>query len=120
MLGFLANFLDSRFFKHLQREHATLTNDALTTTYSRHIQKRLLVAPVIGILMGLIITASPCSFSTSTGQHFSTTTFPKFEQSSSDSSSAPLTSLILRIRKAQVQDRNEGNPPPPRPTPGSV
>ncbi len=54
----LANLLDSRFFKHpLLRKYTALVNEDLTATYSRDIQKWLLVAPVIGILTGLIITA---------------------------------------------------------------
>ena len=54
----LANVLDSRFFKHpLLRKYTALVNEDLTATYSRDIQKWLLVAPVIGILAGLIITA---------------------------------------------------------------
>src|SRR5271154_848244 len=57
-LEILANVLDSRFFKHpLLRKYTALVNEDLTATYSRDIQKWLLVAPVIGILAGLIITA---------------------------------------------------------------
>jgi chloride channel protein, CIC family len=56
-LGIFANLLDSRFFKHpLLRKYSALVNEDLTATYSRDIQKWLLVAPVIGILAGLIIT----------------------------------------------------------------
>jgi CIC family chloride channel protein len=56
-LGIFANLLDSRFFKHpLLRKYTALVNDDLTATYSRDIQKWLLVAPIIGILTGLIIT----------------------------------------------------------------
>jgi len=56
-LGILANLLDSSFFKHpLLRRYTSLVNEDLTATYSRDIQKWLLVAPVIGILAGLIIT----------------------------------------------------------------
>jgi chloride channel protein, CIC family len=56
-LAFLANFLDSRFFKHpLLRKYTALVNEDLTATYSRDIQKWLLVAPIIGVLTGLIIT----------------------------------------------------------------
>jgi chloride channel protein, CIC family len=56
-LGILASFLDSRFFKHpLFRKYTALVKEDLTATYSRDIQKWLLVAPVIGILTGLIIT----------------------------------------------------------------
>lgn len=56
-LGILTNFLDSRFFKHpLLRKYTALVNEDLTATYSRDIQKWLLVAPIIGISTGLIIT----------------------------------------------------------------
>ncbi len=56
-MGILANLLDSSFFKHpLLRRYTSLVNEDLTATYSRDIQKWLLVAPVIGILAGLIIT----------------------------------------------------------------
>jgi CIC family chloride channel protein len=56
-LGIFANFLDSRFFKHpLLRKYTALVYEDLTATYSRDIQKWLLVAPIIGILDGLIIT----------------------------------------------------------------
>ena len=56
-LGILANVLDSRFFKHpLLRKYTALVNEDLTATYSRDIQKWLLVAPIIGVLTGLIIT----------------------------------------------------------------
>lgn len=56
-MGIFANVLDSKFFKHpLLRKYTALVNEDLTATYSRDIQKWLLVAPVIGILAGLIIT----------------------------------------------------------------
>src|SRR5271154_784188 len=56
-LEILANVLDSRFLKHpLIRKYTALVNEDLTATYSRDIQKWLLVAPIIGILAGLIIT----------------------------------------------------------------
>ena len=56
-MGIFANFLDSRFFKHpLLRKYTALVYEDLTATYSRDIQKWLLVAPIIGILAGLIIT----------------------------------------------------------------
>jgi chloride channel protein, CIC family len=56
-LGIFANVLDSKFFKHpLLRKYTALVNEDLTATYSRDIQKWLLVAPIIGILAGLIIT----------------------------------------------------------------
>jgi len=40
----------------LLRKYTALVNEDLTATYSRDIQKWLLVAPIIGILAGLIIT----------------------------------------------------------------
>jgi CIC family chloride channel protein len=56
-LGILTNFLDSRFFKHpLLRKYTALVTEDLTATYSRDIQKWLLVAPIIGVSTGLIIT----------------------------------------------------------------
>ena len=56
-LGILANVLDSKFLKHpFLRKYTALVNEDLTATYSRDIQKWLLVAPVIGIVTGLIIT----------------------------------------------------------------
>jgi len=56
-LGILAHVRDSRFLKNpLLRKYTALVNEDLTATYSRDIQKWLLVAPVIGILTGLIIT----------------------------------------------------------------
>ncbi len=57
-MGILPNFLDSSFFKHPRlRKYTALVNEDLAATYSRDIQKWLLVAPIIGILTGLIITA---------------------------------------------------------------
>ncbi len=56
-MGILASLLDSSFFKHpLLRRYTALVNEDLRATYSRDIQKWLLVAPIIGILTGLIIT----------------------------------------------------------------
>jgi CIC family chloride channel protein len=56
-LGIFANFFDSKFFKHrLLRKYTALVNEDLTATYSRDMQKWLLVAPIIGVLTGLIIT----------------------------------------------------------------
>ena len=56
-MGIFANVLDSKFLKHpLIRKYTALVNEDLTATYSRDIQKWLLVAPIIGILAGLIIT----------------------------------------------------------------
>jgi CIC family chloride channel protein len=56
-LGILSRFLDARFFKHPSiRKYTALVTDDLTATYSRDIQKWLLIAPIIGVLTGLIIT----------------------------------------------------------------
>jgi CIC family chloride channel protein len=56
-LGILANVLESKFLKHpLLRKYTALVNEDLSATYSRDIQKWLLVAPIIGVLAGLIIT----------------------------------------------------------------
>jgi len=53
-----ANLLDSRFFRHpLLRKYTALVNEDLAATYSRDIQKWLLVAPIIGVLTGLITAA---------------------------------------------------------------
>ena len=47
----------SKFLKHpLLRKYTALVNEDLTATYSRDIQKWLLVAPIIGILTDLTIT----------------------------------------------------------------
>ena len=56
-MGIIANVLDSKFLKHpVLRKYTALVNQDLTATYSRDIQKWLLVAPIIGITAGLIIT----------------------------------------------------------------
>jgi chloride channel protein, CIC family len=56
-LGILASVLDSKLLKHpLLRKYTALVNEDLTATYSRDIQKWMLVAPIIGGLTGLIIT----------------------------------------------------------------
>ncbi len=56
-MGILPNVLESKFLKHpLLRKYTALVSEDLTATYSRDIQKWLLVAPIIGILTGLIIT----------------------------------------------------------------
>src|SRR5208282_4234416 len=48
---------DSSFFKHPRlRKYTALVNEDLAATYSRDVQKCFLVAPIIGILTGLIIT----------------------------------------------------------------
>ena len=49
--------LDSRLFKNpLLRRYAAIVRRDLSTTYSRDIQKWLLIAPIIGIVTGLVIT----------------------------------------------------------------
>lgn len=51
----LPSLLDSKFLKHpLLSKYTALVNEDLSATYSRDIQKWLLVAPLIGILTGLI------------------------------------------------------------------
>src|SRR6202167_5035417 len=56
-LGILAHVRDSRFLRHpLLQKYTALVSEDLTATYSRDTRKWLLVAPVIGILTGLIIT----------------------------------------------------------------
>ena len=56
-MGILSNVLDSKFLKHpLLRKYTALVNEDLTATYSRDIQKWLLVAPIIGVVTGLFIT----------------------------------------------------------------
>lgn len=54
-MGILASVLDSRLLKHpLLSKYTALVNEDLTATYSRDIQKWPLVAPIIGVLTGLI------------------------------------------------------------------
>ena len=56
-MGFLASIGNSRWFDHpLVRKCSALISEDLSATYSRDIQKWLLVAPVIGIASGLVIT----------------------------------------------------------------
>ena len=53
----MANLPGSKFLKHPRiRKYTALVNEDLTATYSRDIQKWLLVAPIIGVLAGLTIT----------------------------------------------------------------
>jgi CIC family chloride channel protein len=52
-----ARILDSRFFSHpLLRKYTALVHEDLAATYSRDVQKWLLVAPIIGVVTGLVIT----------------------------------------------------------------
>src|SRR5690242_226553 len=44
------------FDNSLLRRYSALVSEDLSTTYSRDIQKWLLVAPIIGVLSGLVIT----------------------------------------------------------------
>ncbi|MGH7935230.1 MAG: hypothetical protein ACREQN_18970, partial [Candidatus Binataceae bacterium] len=56
-MSFLSRITESRWFNHpLLRRYTALIHEDLTATYSRDIQKWLVVAPIIGILTGLIIT----------------------------------------------------------------
>ena len=56
-MGFAASVMKSRWFDHhLIRKCSALVSEDLSATYSRDIQKWLLVAPIIGIASGLIIT----------------------------------------------------------------
>jgi CIC family chloride channel protein len=57
-VGFLASIRNSRWLDHpLVRKCSALVSEDLSATYSRDIQKWLLVAPLIGIVSGLTITA---------------------------------------------------------------
>ncbi len=53
----LDRLLNSKIFSHrLLRKYTALVHEDLTATYSRDIQKWLLVAPIIGVFTGLMIT----------------------------------------------------------------
>ena len=55
-MGILARVLDSPLFQRpLLKEYTALVREDLRATYSRDIQKWLLVAPIIGIITGLVI-----------------------------------------------------------------
>ncbi len=55
-MGFLARILESKPLQHpLLKKYTALVSEDLSATYSRAIQKWLLVAPIIGIVTGLII-----------------------------------------------------------------
>ena len=56
-MGLLARIFDSKLLKHpLLGKYTALVNEDLTATYSRDIQKWLLVAPIIGVMSGLVVT----------------------------------------------------------------
>src|SRR5205807_7388339 len=53
----LNKIVDSRWFNHpLIRKYTVLVQEDLTAAYSRDIQKWLLVAPLVGIITGIVIT----------------------------------------------------------------
>jgi CIC family chloride channel protein len=55
-VGIAARILDSPLFQHpLLKKYTALITEDLSATYSRDIQKWLLVAPIIGVLTGLVI-----------------------------------------------------------------
>lgn len=55
-MGVVARILDSPLFQHpLLKKYTALVGDDLRATYSRDIQKWLLVAPIIGVATGVII-----------------------------------------------------------------
>ena len=56
-MSVLSRILDSNTFNHpLLRRYTALIQEDLSATYSRDIQKWLLVAPIIGVFTGLITT----------------------------------------------------------------
>ena len=56
-MSFLASIKNSRWFDNpLVRKCSALVSEDLSATYSRDIQKWLLVAPLIGVASGLVIT----------------------------------------------------------------
>jgi CIC family chloride channel protein len=56
-LAFVNRLFQSRLLNHPSiRRYTALINEDLTATYSRDIQKWLLVAPIIGVVTGLFIT----------------------------------------------------------------
>jgi CIC family chloride channel protein len=57
-VGLLTRVFESKLLSHPRlRKYTTLVSEDLTETYSRDIQKWLLVAPIIGVVTGLVITA---------------------------------------------------------------
>jgi len=53
----LERIFGSKLFKHpLLQRYTRLVHEDLAATYSRDIQKWLLVAPIIGVATGLVIT----------------------------------------------------------------
>ena len=55
-MGVVARILDSPLFQHpLLKKYTALISEDLSATYSRDIQKWLLVAPIIGVITGLVI-----------------------------------------------------------------
>jgi chloride channel protein, CIC family len=56
-VGLLARVFQSKLLSHPRlRKYTSLVNEDLTATYSRGIQKWLLVAPIIGVVTGVVIT----------------------------------------------------------------
>jgi chloride channel protein, CIC family len=56
-VGVVTSLLDSNFFNRpLLRRYRALVHEDLTQTYSRDVQKWLLVAPIIGITTGVLIS----------------------------------------------------------------
>ncbi len=56
-VGLLTRVFESKLLSHPRlKKYASLVNEDLTATYSRDIQKWLLVAPIIGVVTGLVIT----------------------------------------------------------------
>ncbi|MBF6561210.1 MAG: chloride channel protein [Candidatus Binataceae bacterium] len=57
MAKIFARIFDSERFNYpLLRRYSTLIHEDLSATYSRDIQKWLLIAPIIGVVTGLVIT----------------------------------------------------------------
>jgi CIC family chloride channel protein len=54
-VGFFSSIFDSDWLSHQRlRRYTTLVYEDLSATYSRDIQKWLLVAPIIGIVTGVV------------------------------------------------------------------
>lgn len=57
-MALLNRLLNSKLLDHPRiRRYTALVNEDLAATYSRDIQKWLLIAPIIGVITGLFITA---------------------------------------------------------------